>query len=679
MAHLKPTATFCPHSEEAGRRSRAIWISVLAVVAMFAVAMPAARAATDFRPLELSVDGGEESWHAEGSFAVRWNNPPGVAAVHYRLLDPSGQVSLAEARIGWAATAIQQLTVPQVPGAYIAEVWLEDSAGNEGDPVSARLRFDESPPGRVDPLPPGGWISRTGFPLHLHLSRPAEPQPLSGIRGYAVSIDPTADGEPCASAFTCSEGETDLRSGIEGDSLAISELPEGTSYVHAVAVSGSGVRSTVAGSATVRVDKTDPVTHLAGYPEGWSNRPLTLVATATDGGSGMTVTGDGPTPFTAIRVDGGSPTAGAGDTVATTVIGSGAHTIAFYGRDAAGNVDDGGSNNGRPNRLPATTVVRIDREGPTLAFSNAQNPADPERIEARASDTLSGINPTRGGISVRPAGSTGRFEALSMQALGKTLIARWDSEASPPGEYEFRATAFDRAGNSASTSSRSGGAAMRLRSPLKMATTLRAGFRRAPASRTVGFGRGVPYGGHLIGGRHTPLAEMPVRIIERFATGAEPQERESTVRTSADGGFRIRLAPGPSREIVAIAPPTATLQSSQSRASSLAVRGRVHLGVSSRVAKVGGRPIVFRGKVAFAGTETAADGRAVQLQFRLPGLSWSEFRTVRTDQRGRFRYPYRFTDDDSRGVRFQFRAFVPAQAGWPFEPAGSLTVAVEGG
>ncbi|HET7485281.1 MAG TPA: hypothetical protein VFJ64_07865 [Solirubrobacterales bacterium] len=656
----------------------AIWASVIAALALLTIAVSTAKAATGFQPLGLSVDGGEESWHAESSFAVRWSNPPSVAAVHYRLLDPSGQVSLAEARIGWAATAIQQLPVPQVPGAYIVEVWLEDSTGNEGDPVAARLRFDDSPPGHVDPLPPGGWISRTAFPLTLRLSRPADPQPLSSIRGYAVSIDLAADGEPCAGAFACSEGETDLRAGIEGNSLAISELPEGTSYVHAVAVSGSGVRSAVAGGATVRVDKTDPVTQLSGYPEGWSNRPLTLTATATDSGSGMTATSDGPTSFTAIRVDGGSPTAAAGDTVATTVIGSGVHKVAYYGRDAAGNVNDGGSSNGWSNRAPATAVVRIDRDAPTLAFSNAQDPADPERIEARASDALSGIDPARGGISVRPVGSTGRFEALPTQASGTAFVAHWDSESAPPGEYEFRAMAFDRAGNSASTSSRSDGAAMRLRGPLKIATTLSAGFQGTPASRAVAFGRGVAYSGHLIAGRHTPLAGMPVRIIERFAAGAEPQERESTVWTGAGGAFRTRLAPGPSREVIAIAPSTPTLQGSHSRISNLAVRGRVHLGVSSRVAEVSGKPIVFHGKVASAGTETPADGRAVQLQFRLPGLTWSEFRTIRTDQRGRFRYAYRFADDDSRGVHFQFRAFVPAQAGWPFEPAGSLRVAVLG-
>jgi hypothetical protein len=653
-------------------------VSVLAVVAMFAVAIPAAKAATGLQPLELSVDGGEESWHAEPGFALRWTNPPGVAAVHYRLLDPFGQTSLAEAKIGWAATAIQQLTVPQVPGAYIAEVWLEDSDGNEGTPVTARLRFDEDPPGQVDPQPPGGWIGRNGFPLTLGLSQPPAPQPLSGIRGYAVSIDRASDGEPCANPFVCSEDETDLHAGIGGDSLEITELPEGTSYVHAVAVSGSGMRSTVAGSAIVRVDKADPVTRLDGAPGDWSSRPLTLTAAATDADSGMTATGDGPTPFTAIRVDGSSPTVAVGDTVSTTVIGSGIHTVAYYGRDAAGNVDDGGSSNGQPNRAPATAVVRIDRDPPRLAFSGAQDPADPERIDVAVSDALSGIDPSRGSISVRPVGSAERFETLPAHLSGTTLTARWDSAAYPQGEYEFRATVFDRAGNPASTLSRSSGAAMRLYSPLKVATTLRAGFGQSPTSPTVAYGRGIAYSGHLIAGRHTPLAGMPVRILERFATGAVPREQESTVWTGAAGTFRIRLAPGPNREIVAIAPPTATLQGSRSRISKLAVRSRVHLGVSSRVAKVGGRPIVFRGKVTSAGAEMPSDGRAVQLQFRLPGLAWSEFRTVHTDRRGRFRYAYRFADDDSRGAHFQFRAFIPAQAGWPFEQAGSLPVAVQG-
>ena len=68
----------------------------------------------------------------------------------------------------------------------------------------------------------------------------------------------------------------------------------------------------------------------------------------------------------------------------------------------------------------------------------------------------------------------------------------------------------------------------------------------------------------------------------------------------------------------------------------------------------------------------------VRLQFRLGRTPWSAFRTIQTDSRGRFRYSYRFSDDDSRGARFQFRAYLPADENWPYAPAGSRPVLVIG-
>ena len=166
-------------------------------------------------------------------------------------------------------------------------------------------------------------------------------------------------------------------------------------------------------------------------------------------------------------------------------------------------------------------------------------------------------------------------------------------------------------------------------------------------------------------------------MIERFAEGG-PANRITTARTSSRGRFGLRLTPGPSREVVAEVAPTATTQGARTRNLAVSVRGRVALRVSARVARVGGRPVVFRGRVATGGVRLPRTGKAVQLQFRLAGTPWSEFRTVRTNRRGRFRYAYRFADDDSRGVRFQFRAYATAQAGWPYEPAGSLPVTVLG-
>ncbi len=646
--------------------------SAIALALSLALICPVAATAS-LQPIDLEVNGGEENWHPSRMFALSWSNPPGVAAAHYRLLGSGGEVLIGDTRLPWAASAIDHLSVPAAPGAYTAEVWLEDAGGAQGPRVSAMLRFDDSKPDTVEPLPLPAWIGRSGFPLTVRLTHPSGPLPISGIRGYAVSTDTSPTGNPCAGT-TCSAVETDLQGGIATDSLPIDELPEGINYVHAVAVSGSGTSSAHAGTAILRVDKTEPLTRIEGVPAGWSGEPVTLTAEASDDASGMAMTGSGGGPFTAIQVDGGAPTIAPGASVSTTVIASGVHTISYYARDASGNVADGATGNGRTNPPPATTTVRIDREPPRLAFAAAPNARDPELIEARAEDRYSGVDSGRGSIAVRRLGAGERFVGLPTQVAAGTLRVRWDSSAYPAGEYEFRATAYDAAGNGTTSLERTDGTAMRLNGPLKVPVRL---LIRGGRKRTVRFGRGTWFAGRALTARRTPLAGATVRVSERFS-GGEPADRVSTVRTEEDGRFGIRLASGPSREVLATVAPSATTRGASSEPLALSVHSRVVLRVSARVAKVGGPPLVFRGKVASGGAAMPEDGKVVQLQFRLPGLPWSEFRSVRTGPSGRFRYAYRFSDDDSRGARFQFRAYAPAQAGWPFEPAGSLPVSVLG-
>jgi hypothetical protein len=643
----------------------------VALVLAVALVCPAAAGAS-LQPVDLRVDGGEDNWHPQQMFALSWSNPPGVAAVHYRLLDPGGDVLIGDTTLPWAANAIEHLSVLPAPGAYTAEIRLEDGGGAVGAATTVKLRFDDAHPGAIEPIPSAGWIGRSAFPYTVRLTHPSDAQPLSGIRGYAVSTDSSPVGRPCANA-TCAGAEVDLQGGIATDTLPIAELPEGLSYVHAVAVSGSGVPSATVGTTTLRVDKTEPLARIEGGFGGWSNTPVKLTATAVDAASGMEASGPGE-PFTAIRVDGGTPITAPGASVTTTVIGSGVHTIAYYARDAVGNVDDGATVNGRRNRPPATTVVKIDREPPRLAFAASQRPGDPELIEAHATDRHSGLDPNRGSIAIRRVGAGDRFAALPTQLVDGSLRARWDSSGYPAGEYEFRATAYDTAGNATVSSQRADGAAMRLHGPLKVPVKLvtRAG------KRAVRYGRRTWFAGRALTGRRTPLAGVAVRVTERFAPGSVPAQRVSTAWTKAGGGFGIRLAPGPSREVVATVAPTATTRGASSRPTSLTVHSHLVLHASAATARVGGPALVFRGRVSRQGAAMPPDGKVVQLQFRLPGLPWSEFRSVRTGPNGRVRYPCRFTDDDSRGVRFQFRAYAPAQAGWPFEPAGSLPVTVLG-
>jgi hypothetical protein len=653
----------------------------LAALAVAAAGFAASAEASPPRP-KLWLSSGGDNWHPDNRFELSWAIPevtgPKVMAVHYRVDNPPG--SPITGVWNQPSNGFSELTVPKIPGSYTTEVWLENAAGEQGPAATVQLRFDNVRPGTIVPEPVPAWIGRTAFPLRVRLGHPPGPLPISGIGGYAATIDRAPNGSTCAAADRCTSDETTLQGGAGDDELEIAALPEGTNYLHAVAVSGSGMKSATSGRAVLHVDTTDPVTQLTGVPVGWTNRTVWLRASATDAGSGMEV-GDspGPPPFTAIGVDGGTPTIGLGSGVAISLIDEGAHRIAYYARDAAGNTDDGAGANGIANRAPRTALVRIDRTPPAVAFANSQDPRDPDLLRVRIVDPLSGPDPSRGWIGVRRAGSGDRFEPLppAPPANGE-LRARWDSDAYPAGEYEFRASGYDAAGNAAASTGRRDGGPMILSNPLKATTALRAWFHRGGPARTVAYGRRLLLGGRLSAGRNSPLGGTPVRVVERFAAGADPAAKVSTVRTGPDGAFSIRTTPGPSRTIAISFDGSPTLARSAGRTLQLGVRGRVHLQASSALARVGGAPLILRGQVVAQPGEISPAGESVQLQFRLPGLPWAEFRTVQTDRHGRFRYAYRFSDDDSRGVRFQFRAFAPAQEDWPYEPAGSRPVLVRG-
>jgi hypothetical protein len=670
-----------------------IAIAVLALVGPGTVGSASARPA----PIGLEVRGGEETWHAENRFHLEWQLPDTgfslpVIDTHYLIRAASGAV-IAEQGFGGPIERTD-IQIPGPPGQYAAEVWLDDIAG-AGPHATVALRYDDGRPPPAAARQPEGWLGRADFPYVVRIEHPQGALPVSGIRGYAISIDGSAGGRPCGAPSRCTETETDLRGGVGGDSIPIPELPEGESHVHVVAVSGSGMSSAEAGDTLLRVDRTDPRTRLGGIPSGWTNRAVTVTASATDAASGM----DGAGAFTAIRVDGGLPTVAEGDSVSATVIGDGLHRIDGYAQDAAGNVNDGATRNGVVNHGPVATTLGIDRKPPQVAFVTAPDPADPELIRARVTDPLAGPSIARGSIAFRAAGSGDRFQLLPTQVLPDGLRARWDSEADPPGPYEFQAIGFDAAGNSAIADP------MLLTNPLKTPTTLSIGFGgetlvwqhctrrsggrrchretvpelgRRPRSRVVPYGRGTLVSGLLKSAAGAPVPSAPVRVVETLGHGPGSRTRIAPVATDSSGRFSIRLPAGPSREISASFDGTRTLTRAATPPLRLGVRTRVRMRVSSATARVGGRPIVFSGRVIAGPGEIPAGGKALSLQFRLPGIPWTEFRTVRTDRSGRFRYAYRFSDDDSRGARFRFRAHAPGQSDWPYEPGSSGPVAVLG-
>ena len=154
------------------------------------------------QPVDLQVGGGGDSWHPRQLFALSWSNPPGVTtAVHYRLLDPGGAVLIGDTTLPWTASAIDHLSVPGTPGAYTAEVWLEDGGGARAHRSSAKLRFDDARPGAVEPVPFTGWIGRSGFPFTRPPRPPRRPRRRSPASAAMPSRPiPRRAGRPCAGA-----------------------------------------------------------------------------------------------------------------------------------------------------------------------------------------------------------------------------------------------------------------------------------------------------------------------------------------------------------------------------------------------------------------------------------------------------------------------------------------------
>jgi hypothetical protein len=602
------------------------------------------------------------TWQADTAFEIDPSQVPGELPQsvegRYQLFDPQG-APLGPVYTQPVGTLLTYFAVPQVPGIYKLEARTFDADGNEVTHASASLHFDDVPPAPPAPQAAGRWLPE-GTPAVLRLGHPESPLPISGIRGYAISLDRGGGGGPCASPSRCSAAETDLGGGIGDDSVSFGLLAEGITYARIVAVSGAGVPSEMR-TATFRVDTTPPHLTLSGLPGGWSNGPVRVGAFAQDSLSGMAAAGASG-PLTAISVDGGAPAAATGDSVATWVSGSGAHTVHSSARDAAGNLTDADEGTAPPE----SAVVRIDEDPPWVAFAAAQDPAEPERIEALVGDGLSGPSGSRGSISVRLAGTRARFEELPTRVTAGRLLAHWDSDSYPPGKYEFLATGYDLAGNAATGSDRLRGGRMVLVNPLK-----------TPVSLTSQLANGS-FGGRLrrIGGG--AVAEQRIAVVETFAAGAEPQHRTSFRQTDASGAFSLRLAPGPSRDVVAYFAGAPTLTRSTGAGAHLGVATGLRLGASNATARVGGKPVVFSGTVRALGARRAVEGLPVELQFRYPGAGWRGFRTVEADRRGRFRYAYRFSDDDSRGIRFQFRAHVKGREGWPYEPGSSRPVTVTG-
>ena len=142
-------------------------------------------------------------------------------------------------------------------------------------------------------------------------------------------------------------------------------------------------------------------------------------------------------------------------------------TVSLWRRDAAGNESEDAAS------VPVT--LRYDPEPPQLGFE-PPSAADPTLVAVAGDRQGLRAGGRRRSRSAR-AGS-GIWQALPTQKDGSRLLARIDDAALPAGGYLLRARAADQAHNEASTDRRLDGQPMALTLPVRIVSTMQAGFER---------------------------------------------------------------------------------------------------------------------------------------------------------------------------------------------------------
>ncbi len=163
------------------------------------------------------------------------------------------------------------------------------------------------------------------------------------------------------------------------------------------------------------------------------------------------------------------------------------------------------------------------------------------------------------------------------------------------------------------------------------------------------------------GGRRVPGARVCVATRVRMNGVAE--RVAVAPLTDAEGRFRARIPSGPSREVrVAYWPSTA---GALERYLHLDIPARPHLRLSPGHPVHNGDRVRFRTRLP----GPAQAWRRVRIQVRVGGR-WLDLRHGRTGKQGTYRARYRFHATTGRRT-YGFRAVVPKQRGYPYEPGRS--------
>lgn len=354
---------------------------------------------------------------------------------------------------------------------------------------------------------------------------------------------------------------------------------------------------------------------------------------------------------------------------------AGSYALQLWLRDEAGNEDPG---------TAVTVPLRFDDLKPEVAFTAEESGG---QVRAEVSDADSG--PRSGQILYR------RVDAPDWTELPTKLLPAaepGDATLAAPmpelgvGTFVFRADATDGAGNSASTSLRADGTQMAIRRvPPPHVPRAPRGKSRLFARLRGGHGRGdsltVPFrapailSGRLTRADGAGVGGRAVRIVSHPSRGALVAAAVETVRTGEQGGFELRLPPGPSRRVNVVFAGDDGLEPATRKPLELRVRS----GVSLRAAPISlrtGQAVRLGGRVRSQGAPIPRRGKLVAIQYLEEATHrWRPVLVTRTDHHGRFRAHYRFRYVSGRAA-IRIRATALAEERWPYAPGSSAPVTV---
>jgi hypothetical protein len=336
--------------------------------------------------------------------------------------------------------------------------------------------------------------------------------------------------------------------------------------------------------------------------------------------------------------------------------------------DQAGNVastdsraSDGGPNSGGPEQI----VIDGCRVNGVL---------DPACVAQTGSSGGNGSNGSGG------AGGSGGLGSGSTGTGPYTVIDNlYQFELGPDGRpYDYGATVgtFLRAGI-VTRRARPGSATSCAKRPHAKQKKTKKKCRPAP-STLVGlvptarlkFGQNVTVRGDVTLADHTPLGDVDVLVLQRYDAAGMRYTLVRTITTDRSGAFTYTAPAGASWTIAFL-----YRGSSVYRHSSASVDVQIPAAATisaNRRAVRNGQSVTFAGRLL--GGPYPKPGKLIALQAFYRG-KWRTFATARANDRGGWRYTYRF--GATRGVVvYRFRAQVRQEAAYPYLLGYSRNVAV---